>query len=250
MGRCFEYFAGGNSSEGFFSYSSYIMSQSKAKKIICIKGGPGTGKSTLMKMAARKYWDTYDVELFHCSSDPDSLDGVVVPQLGLAIVDGTAPHVIDPIHPAAVDTIFNAGDFWVEAGIKAHRESIVLLSAAIAEGYRDIYYNLKLVGMIDAHQNEIEKEMTNASGVDIELENLRKMMPECQNGVAASRGIARKLFINAITPKGLVDYSKQMAQICQNVYLIKAAKSGAGARFIAGLDEILRACEQLGSRTI
>ena len=28
----------------------------------------------------------------HCSGDPDSLDGVIFPAIGTAIVDGTAPH--------------------------------------------------------------------------------------------------------------------------------------------------------------
>ena len=27
-----------------------------------------------------------------CSSDPDSLDGLILPEAGLAMVDGTAPH--------------------------------------------------------------------------------------------------------------------------------------------------------------
>ena len=36
----------------------------------------------------------YQVEYIVCSGDPDSLDGVVLPQLQTAIVDGTAPHVV------------------------------------------------------------------------------------------------------------------------------------------------------------
>ena len=32
-----------------------------------------------------------ETEYILCSGDPDSLDGLVLPQLGVAIVDGTAP---------------------------------------------------------------------------------------------------------------------------------------------------------------
>ena len=33
----------------------------------------------------------------HCSGDPDSLDGVIFPAIGTAIVDGTAPHGMDTL---------------------------------------------------------------------------------------------------------------------------------------------------------
>ena len=42
-------FPGGNTPQGFYSYYNDILPQRKAEKIFCIKGGPGTGKSTLMK---------------------------------------------------------------------------------------------------------------------------------------------------------------------------------------------------------
>ena len=41
-------FPGGNTSKGFYSLYRYVLSQDDAKRILCIKGGPGTGdrKST------------------------------------------------------------------------------------------------------------------------------------------------------------------------------------------------------------
>ena len=42
-------FPGGNTSKGFYSFYRYVLSQDDAKRILCIKGGPGTGKSQLMK---------------------------------------------------------------------------------------------------------------------------------------------------------------------------------------------------------
>ena len=33
----------------------------------------------------------YDVEFHHCSSDASSIDGVVIPALKIALVDGTTP---------------------------------------------------------------------------------------------------------------------------------------------------------------
>ena len=48
-------FPGGNTPQGFYSYYNDILPQRKAEKIFCIKGGPGTGKSTLMKGVGRHF---------------------------------------------------------------------------------------------------------------------------------------------------------------------------------------------------
>jgi ABC-type nitrate/sulfonate/bicarbonate transport system substrate-binding protein len=46
-----------------------------------------------MKAVAKEFVDLgYDVELHHCSSDNNSLDGVVIKQAKVALLDGTAPQ--------------------------------------------------------------------------------------------------------------------------------------------------------------
>ena len=42
-------YPGGNTPKGFFSYYSYILGQREANKIVCIKGGPGVGKSSFIR---------------------------------------------------------------------------------------------------------------------------------------------------------------------------------------------------------
>lgn len=62
-----------------------------------IKGRAGTGKSTLMKkvLAACKEYGL-DMELYHCSFDPESIDMVLVPELNFCIFDSTDPHAFYP----------------------------------------------------------------------------------------------------------------------------------------------------------
>ena len=62
-----------------------------------IKGRPGTGKSTfLKKLAAAGVNAGYDVEVYHCSLDPKSLDMIIVRELGLCVFDSTSPHEYFP----------------------------------------------------------------------------------------------------------------------------------------------------------
>ncbi|PLT29711.1 hypothetical protein [Peribacillus deserti] len=62
-----------------------------------IKGRPGSGKSTLLKKLAKKAdHKGFDVEVYHCGFDPNSLDMVILRELGIAIFDSTAPHEYFP----------------------------------------------------------------------------------------------------------------------------------------------------------
>lgn len=85
-------FPGGNTCRGFYSFYDYIIG-SEAARIFVIKGGPGVGKSSFMRFIANEFVENgYDVELHHCSSDNNSLDGVVIPAAKVALIDGTAPQ--------------------------------------------------------------------------------------------------------------------------------------------------------------
>lgn len=64
---------------------------------ILIKGRPGSGKSTLLKRLVRASEERgFDVEVFHCGFDPNSLDMLIFPELNVAIFDSTAPHEYFP----------------------------------------------------------------------------------------------------------------------------------------------------------
>lgn len=109
------YFAAANAAGGFVSQFGGLFSAESGAwdKIYIIKGGPGTGKSRLMHDVARYAEDKgYSVEYFLCSSDSDSLDGIRIPACGIAMLDGTAPHTMDPHYPGAVEEILNMGMFF------------------------------------------------------------------------------------------------------------------------------------------
>ena len=87
-------FAGAMTPTGFVDFFDHIMPIQKATRRYYIKGASGSGKSTFIKNMAAKYIaDGHYVELFHCSNDWESLDGMGVPGLGLSIMDATAPFI-------------------------------------------------------------------------------------------------------------------------------------------------------------
>ena len=96
--------------DGFVSCFDHLMPECVLKRKLILKGGPGVGKSTFMRRLHAALCDPGNTStLYFCSGDPDSLDAVALPHLGLLILDGTAPHVVDPHIPGARDSLINLG---------------------------------------------------------------------------------------------------------------------------------------------
>lgn len=131
------YFAALNSYRGFSSCFSTLFAPYK-KHII--KGGPGCGKSTLMKKVAKAAEEKgLSVLRYYCSSDTDSLDAVAIPSLSTVILDGTPPHAIEPQSVGAVDSIVNLTSFWNQTLLQNASEKIKTLSQSISLSYRRAY---------------------------------------------------------------------------------------------------------------
>ena len=123
-----KFFAASNTEAGFVSYFAENFRR-RADRCYIIKGGPGTGKSRLMREMGEA-WENAgaEVEYYYCSSDPLSLDGLYVNCFGegIAVMDGTAPHSEDIVNAGVVDNIIDLGRFW---DAKILRERIKEISA-------------------------------------------------------------------------------------------------------------------------
>ncbi len=134
-----EFFAAANTADGFVSFFDEVFFARSITRRYIIKGGPGTGKSSLMRRLARHAADRgLAVEYYYCSSDTDSLDGVVIDSR-IAIFDGTAPHSYDTVLAGARDEIVNLGEFWDSVALEKRVGEIEALSAQKKRAYAEAY---------------------------------------------------------------------------------------------------------------
>ena len=137
------YFAGANTGEGFVSaYPSWIREE-EFHRVFILKGGSGTGKSSLIKACARAADGVgASVVVLLCSSDPTSADAVILQGKNgrrIAVLDGTAPHTVDPELPGAVGEIVDVGRWWDASMLSFHREEIVLARHEKQRAYHRAY---------------------------------------------------------------------------------------------------------------
>ncbi len=195
------YFPGANTGRGFVSrFGGIVPPWEKPHYTYILKGGPGVGKNTLMrKVAKRAVAKGYAIEEFRCASDPDSLDAVRVPDLGIVLLDGTAPHSIDPRLPGIEAEILDLGRFLHRSAFAEHRTELENLFAENKACYRAAY---ALLGA--AHS--LHREAIAAADAVVDRTALQNFLTERFSDVES--GANRALFVSSATPKGLIHYEK------------------------------------------
>ncbi|MDQ1914402.1 PRK06851 family protein [Paenibacillus sp. GD4] len=224
-GNVKNYYAGGNTARGFANL--FGSSLQGLERVYILKGGPGSGKSTLIRTIGNELAEQgYDIRFIHCASDNRSLDGVIVPKLGLGIVDGTAPHVIEPEVPGAVEQYVDLGQAWDVAQLSERKADIIELNRSIKAAYEAAYATYKealrihdeweaiYIGCMDFDAaNEVTEEYTG---------RLFGSVPS--TGKAA---VVSHRFLGAATPEGAVDFVPNLTEDVAKRYFIKG-RPGSG----------------------
>lgn len=232
-------FLGSNTPKGFVGYFDDMMNYYGT---IILKGGPGTGKSTLMKKIAEKAQsEGFDCELYYCSGDPDSLDGVCIPERNFCVLDGTSPHSLDAPAPLINEFVFNLAD-------KANAEALKPFAVTIKEhlAYKKRYYQcayayLRAAASLRKYCDDYILSRTDERSLNVAALDIA-------NQINRGTRAARRFFADAITPKGDVSFLDSLVQEKRIFALI--APSDAVAREVISRTEKLLAVRGLNFHSL
>lgn len=212
-----EYFLGANAPSGFYSLYSELLPPEDARAIYILKGGPGCGKSTLMRaVGTRMEGAGLKTEYILCSGDPDSLDALVLPEKGVALVDGTAPHVVEPKYPGAVERYVNMGDCYNTKALWSIREDIM----SCMSGYKGCYQRAyRCLGAAAAIHDDLRATLLTDALADKLAKRARGILSrELKRKKSAGPGHVKQRFLGAMTHKGpMCQFHTALAQ-CPRIY--------------------------------
>lgn len=212
------FFLGASTPMGFYSLFSELHFPEEGWKLYIIKGGPGTGKSTLMKKvaAAAAKRGLYH-ERIYCSSDPDSLDAVIIPSIKVSIADGTSPHVIEPQFPGVSEITVDLGQFRDDKKLCKNGNRIIDLTKENSFQHKkctDFLYAAKGV------DNDTASIVLSA----LKIERLHKFAEKLSDAKLTSlsdkEGSVKKRFLSGLTPEGFVLFRDTLSEMCEDIYVL------------------------------
>lgn len=234
-----KYFPGANTGIGFVSrFSGIVPREAKQHYTYVLKGGPGVGKSTLMcKVAERAAAIGLEVEEFRCASDPDSFDAVRVPALRAVLLDGTAPHSIDPIIPGACDEVIDLGHFLRHDEFMQRADELRALLAENRRHYDRAYACL-------AAARSLASAAVDAAAASVDVGAVRAYLAPLFS--EERTGHCRRLFCRSATPGGVVEFADEPRSFdCRNfrgavgAVVLREAASLAEGRATTLLDDFI-----------
>lgn len=207
-----EYFLGGVSPDGFVTNFGELISKEKVFTYI-LKGGAGTGKSSLMKKIVSEFEEKDDITVFYCASDPNSLDAVYLKKAKVIIVDGTAPHVFDPVYPGVSQKIINLGDFWDDNLLKENTENIIDVTNENQRWHKRCRNFVSALSSLYTDTYTISQEAILYKKLEGFTERFAKKIMKKKKDIEGKTTFAQ---LSALTPKGyttLFDTLKDYTQI-------------------------------------
>lgn len=224
------YFIGANTERGFVSSFDFSVHENDFGRLFILKGGPGTGKSTLMKKFAERCGE--EPVYYYCSSDPASLDGAIVSRSGVkyAICDGTAPHVAEMNYPGASSEIINLGKYWNSAAIVPHRDEIVSLSSKKSHCFSAAYTYLKSAA-------EVQRSLDAVAAKACDFEKMDAAVSRLISKYKIKKGSASSVYTEAFSMRGCIAFDTFFRK-AKTVYYVNDS-FGIRGLFLSCLDRRL-----------
>lgn len=224
------FFLGANSPAGFVSHFADNFSALEGWHTYIIKGGPGTGKSTLMKRVADRFLSMgLSAHLCPCASDTGSLDAVIFPDVKIMLLDGTAPHTVEPKYIGACEEIINLCDCWDSEKLQNRREEIINYSNLNATFHRRAAAYISAAGYVIADSANTASDFVNREKAALFGTKLAKKHIKKTN----CAGKERLRYLSAVTPHGHVFYRNTLSKLCDEIIPV-ADEYGAAAPLILG----------------
>lgn len=194
------YFLGANTSVGFYSLFNQLYNPEKNNKIYLIKGGPGTGKSSIMKhIASAADKKGLSVHRIPCSSDPSSLDAIIIPELNISFADATSPHIINPVYPGICEHTIDLSQFWNKNKLSVNSDIIKKITKENSNAHKKCIRFLKAASVVNEELYEILKKV-------YDIEKINRFTTRLINTEIShlEKGESKKVFLSVFSPLGIV----------------------------------------------
>lgn len=218
------YFARGNTAHG--AHFLYKSAFDGLNKIFVLTGPQGTGKSTVIQSLADSLLDKgLHVQCFHSPLRPEELDGIILTELKVGIVDGQVCEGISDIGACEIIYVHFEDALDNRLILPEHNITIEDLRGKLERTYSKTYETFATALRIHDEWEKIYIENMDFSKADqIAQDLIQELYAEHESD---SPKAARHLFFGAATPRGAFDFIQSLtAQLERRIFIKGRAGSG------------------------
>lgn len=227
------FFFGATSAQGFHSFYHELYDPHDGWFAYILKGGPGTGKSSIIRaVIERLAAQQVPCERIACSSDPHSLDGAIFHKAKVCIADGTAPHVLEPRFPGAVEETIHLAAYWDKAQLLQNRAQIISLSEKNSTYHKRCQQYVSAAATLKADVLRLSAPHVDTQKVSRYAQRILAKEFPAPNGRI---GTESHRFLSAVTPLGLYVHFETVSALCERVYVFEDALGAASAQLLLRL---------------
>jgi len=241
------YFAEGLTTRGYISLLPNMMPSWQRAYVLL--GGPGTGKSTMIKVIGLELLDRgYDIDFLRSVRDPNSMAGFIIPRMGLAMLDAMEVSPLRWQAPGVVEKFTDFSLFCNELKLEKQRSSIIEIEKRLLDLQMTLEDELasELGSVIGARGSKLPMEKGNISWIlgnsaqlKVKKENTGPW-PLAENALKLlQKSVINPFFLHGLTAEGWLNLAPHFLTDFDQIRL-------EGDETLDALDWVLREAQQLG----
>lgn len=241
------YFAEGLTTRGYISLLPNMMPSWQRAYILL--GGPGTGKSTMIKVIGLELLDRgYEIDFLRSVRDPNSMAGFIIPRMGLAMLDAMEISPLRWQAPGVIEKFTDFSLFCDELKLEKQRPLIIEIEKKLQELQMALEEELasELGTLIGSRTAKLPKEKGNISWIlgnsaqlKVKKENTGPW-PLAENALKLlQKSVINPFFLHGLTAEGWLNLAPHFLTDFDQIRL-------EGDETLDALDWVLREAQQLG----
>ncbi|MDY3282605.1 MAG: hypothetical protein SOX55_09525 [Dysosmobacter sp.] len=207
-----EFFLAANSGGGYHHLYSQLTEDRTLRDLLILKGGPGTEVPVFLRLAGRRLQAVgVRTEVFLSPEDPERWEGLALPELGCALVDGRPPRCLEPVYPGAVQRTVDLWRFADLTAAAAAREEIIRLTDRKRAAEVRAFHSLKAAGQLDLEARAAAEAVLDRERLARRTAGLLRRELRCRGSEA---GRTDRRFLGTLTGRGFVVCRDTAEAIC------------------------------------
>lgn len=222
-------FTSSNTCDGFHSFISDLVKP--LQRVYILKGAPGSGKSTFIRMLGESLAERgYEVVFWLSAADPLNPEGLYLPRLDLAVVNGSQGQGLDPHYPGATGEVIVMEQYQDREALRRDgSEIIALIDRLESEGQQ--------VKMILKQAAGTRQDIKKIVARHLQLEKINGLADQLEGEWFQEGPAERHFYASSFTAEGTINYIDEISRRCQRRYVLKGASGTGQAIIIAEIAE-------------